>query len=199
MKTLESKNHLASLLNRQGDKAAAESLLQEILETRLRVLGPQHPATLQNMDEVAGILWLQDKRDAALEMQRRVLAARKAAQGLSHPQTLASMDTVVGSAWGQGRLEEATAQLREALQVRQQQEQQTEKEADVVLTMTARLAYLLWTQKELDEALALYQRALEAYRRNAALGLPDQDERIKECENCLVDILAEKTAGQTIV
>lgn len=189
--TLQSMCDLAYSLRRQGKLLECEKLLLVVYAVRLKTLGQQHPQTMESMDRIAGTLRAQKKIPAAIEMQHKVLEARKRALGPKHPETLASMDNVIGTLWGEQRLAEATDILTEALALRT--EKYGEEDLETLIRMT-RLAYLIRIQGNKDEAIEIYQKAGDIYKKT--LG-PDHP-TTKECADCVTDTFAEKAADLTV-
>jgi thioredoxin-like negative regulator of GroEL len=76
------------VLSRQGKHADAESEFRQVLDARLRVLGPDDPATLTTRANLAMVLSRQGKHADAESEFRQVLDARLRVLGPDHPDTL---------------------------------------------------------------------------------------------------------------
>jgi tetratricopeptide (TPR) repeat protein len=68
----------------------AEAEYRQVLDARLRVLGPDHPDTLTTRKDIARILYDQGKHAEAEAAYRQVLDARLRVLGPDHPSTLAT-------------------------------------------------------------------------------------------------------------
>ena len=73
-----------------GRYASAEQHLDEALQTRRRVLGDEHPATLTSMDGAAQLLLAQGLFDQAEPVFTDTLAHRRRVLGREHADTLES-------------------------------------------------------------------------------------------------------------
>jgi Tetratricopeptide repeat len=63
----------------------------QIMETRKRVLGEEHPFTLTSMNNLA-FTWKSQRRDIeALELMKACLLLRKQKLGADHPNTTSSL------------------------------------------------------------------------------------------------------------
>lgn len=75
----------------------------QVMETRKRVLGEEHPDTLVSMNNLASTYWNQGRRAKAKSLFVQVVEARKRALELKHPDTLTSMTNLASKYrnWGQ--------------------------------------------------------------------------------------------------
>ena len=113
MLTLRSRRALA--LRFLGNYQDAEAEYQEVLDGRLRVLGPNHPSTLTTRDEIAVALAAQGRlADAEAEL-RQVLDGRLRVLGPDHPSTLTTRQEIAVALAAQGRPVDAEAELRQVL------------------------------------------------------------------------------------
>jgi hypothetical protein len=76
----------------QGKHAEAELIHREVLGTRRRVLGEEHPNTLTSASNLALSLSHQVKHAEADEMLQATLAACRRVLGSAHPNTLATAE-----------------------------------------------------------------------------------------------------------
>jgi len=67
-------------------------MCRDVLATRRRVLGDDHPDTLTSRDTLAWLAGRQGRRAEAVELYRQVLADRSRVLGTSHPDTQATRD-----------------------------------------------------------------------------------------------------------
>lgn len=105
-------DHLASMILAQGLLEGPEGLRklvpevqrlrEEVLESRLRTLGEDHPDTVDAMDQLAGALYPQGKLREALPLQEKVLAFRAQAFGNEHASTLEARWALLQTTWKLG-------------------------------------------------------------------------------------------------
>ncbi len=97
----------------RGDAKGASEAFKAALETRRRVLGPEHHDTLASMGNLAGTLRAQGDLPAARKLQESALDTTRRVLGEEHPDTLASMNNLAGTLNAQGDLP-AARELQEA-------------------------------------------------------------------------------------
>jgi len=85
----------------------AETPILRAMETRRRVLGPEHPDTLTSMSNLASTYRNQGRWTEAEELEVQVMETRRRVLGPEHPDTLASMNNLASTYWNQGRWTEA--------------------------------------------------------------------------------------------
>ena len=81
-------NNLAVTLKALGDLVAARKLQEQVLETRLRLLGEEHPNSLWAKSNLARTLYSQGDRSRARKLEEQVLETRRRLLGEEHPDTL---------------------------------------------------------------------------------------------------------------
>ena len=162
--------NLANLYRAQGNYTQAEAYDRQILETRRRVQGPEHPDTLASMNNLAGDYTLQDKfaqagvlYSQALEISRRVL-------GPEHPNTLTYMDNVANAYCAQGKYAQAEALFRQTLEISRRV--LGLKHVDTLRYMS-NLANVYSAQGKYTQAEALFSQTLEISRRVLGPEHPD--------------------------
>jgi hypothetical protein len=99
--------NLASTYWNQGRWEAAEELQTDVMETRKKKLGADHPPTLTSMANLATTYVHQGRWEAAEELQTGVMEIFKKKLGADHPDTLTSMRNLAFTWKEQGRDEEA--------------------------------------------------------------------------------------------
>jgi len=62
----------------------------QVMETRKRVLGQEHPDTLSSMNNLACTLRSQGRNEDALTLMRRCVQLRQCTLGHNHPHTISS-------------------------------------------------------------------------------------------------------------
>jgi len=98
---------LAVTLCNQGQWKEAEALQVQIMQTRKRVLGQQHPDTLGSMNNLALTYWNQGRLKEAEELLMQVMETNSRVLGQEHPETLTSRSNLAEVYRAQGRLQEA--------------------------------------------------------------------------------------------
>ncbi|KAF2676779.1 hypothetical protein K458DRAFT_396668, partial [Lentithecium fluviatile CBS 122367] len=93
----------AMTLHSDGRWKEAEELFVQVMETRKRVLGEEHPDTLTSMANLASTFWNQGRWKEAEELFVQVMETRKRVLGEEHPNTLTSMANLASTYRNQGR------------------------------------------------------------------------------------------------
>ena len=145
-----------------GSWGLAKEHVEISLETRTRLLGPDHPATLQSMrDSIATRSIGGPDEDTAqlavenLERSRRVL-------GPDHPDTLVSMSQLANIFGSLGRDDDAERLVRDALQRRRTL---LGPDDPATLDSLAQLATVELTRGRYAESVDLHSEVLDARRR----------------------------------
>ncbi|KAI0616951.1 kinesin light chain 3 [Pyrenophora tritici-repentis] len=110
----------ATALFSDGRYEEAEELQVQVMETRKRVLGDEHPNTLTSMGNLAATYRNQGRWKEAEELQVQVLQTSKRVLTDEHPDTLTSMHNLSLTLKSQARHEEALALIERCFQSRQQ-------------------------------------------------------------------------------
>jgi tetratricopeptide (TPR) repeat protein len=116
--TLASMGNLASTYRLKGQYDDAEELGKQVMETRKKKLGADHPDTLASMANLASTYRNQGRWDAAEELGVQVMELCKAKLGADHPDTLISMANLAFIWKEQSRYIEAISLMRECVQLR---------------------------------------------------------------------------------
>jgi len=161
---------LSFLLIGQGLWDQAEELEVQALETRKRVLGPEHPDTLISMANLASTYRNQGRWDHAEELEIQALETRKRVLGLEHPDTLISMANLASTYRNQGRWDQAEELEIQALETRKRV--LGLEHPDTLISM-ANLASTYRNQGRWDQAEELEIQALETRKRVLGSEHPD--------------------------
>jgi tetratricopeptide (TPR) repeat protein/transcriptional regulator with XRE-family HTH domain len=155
-------HNLASVVQAQGELAAARPLYQRALDLRLRVLGPEHPYTAYTLNNLGTLLRDQGDFAAARPVLEQALRIREKTLGPEHPETAHSLSNLGLLLLRQGDLETAEPILARALTIR---EKVLGKDHD----RTARGRYLLglarWRAGDHEKGRQLIRRAATDLRR----------------------------------
>jgi serine/threonine protein kinase/tetratricopeptide (TPR) repeat protein len=145
-----------------GLYAEGEPLQRQALETRRRLLGPDHPDTLTSMDDVAETLYFAGRHADAATLHRETLASRKRVLGPGHRDTLLSMSNLGLALAGLGQYEEAEALYKDALEARRRLDG---PEHLNTLALMSNLASTYYHRDRYAEAEAQYRETLEIQKR----------------------------------
>jgi pentatricopeptide repeat protein len=143
----------------------AQSLKQQSLEIRRRVLGPEHPDTLQSMNSLAVGLYLEGHYAEAEKLNRDTLDIRRRVLGPEHPDTLKSMNNLANCLGDGGHRAEAEKLDRETLDI---QRRVLGPEHPDTLGSMVNLAATISDEGRPAEAEKLYRETFDMSRR--ALG-----------------------------
>jgi tetratricopeptide (TPR) repeat protein len=155
-------NALGRLLRNAGRYAEAESLVEEALRIRERVLGWEDPSTLISVNSLAILYESQGRYMEAEPLYHRALAASERVLGGEHPDTLTSVNNLAALYASEGRYAEAEPLYQRALAAR---ERVLGWEHPNTLASVNNLAHLYANEGRYAEAEPLYQRALAACER----------------------------------
>jgi hypothetical protein len=86
--------NLASTYQNQGRWNEAEQLELEVMESRKKKLGPEHPDTLTSMANLAFTWKSQGRSNDALALMTKCVESCKVVLGLDHPDTKSSSQTL---------------------------------------------------------------------------------------------------------
>ena len=111
---------VGNCLDSDGWWKEAETLIIQVTNFRLRVLGLEHPQILTTMNNLAYLYKSQGKYEAAKPLYEETLQLRKEVLGLEHPQTLTSMKNLAYLYKSQGKYEAAEPLYEETLQLRKE-------------------------------------------------------------------------------
>jgi hypothetical protein len=117
--TLNAISMVALAYKLRGRWKEAEKLEVQIMETRKKVLGLEHPAALSSMSNLVCIYRDQGRLAKAEELDVQVMEAWKKVLGLEHPDTLVSMTNLAFTWKSQGRLDDALGLMHRCVQLQQ--------------------------------------------------------------------------------
>jgi valyl-tRNA synthetase len=101
---------------KQDNLSEKREMQEQVLESRCRVLGEDHPDTLAIMNNLALMLYAQGELSKAQKMQEKVLESSHRVLGEDHPDTLRSMNNLAGTLEAQGNLSEALEMQEQVLE-----------------------------------------------------------------------------------
>jgi hypothetical protein len=152
------RNGRATALRFLGRYQDAEAGFRQVLEARLRVLGPDHPDTLNTRHEMAFVLVAQGKPADAEAEFRQVLDARLRVLGPDHLDTLTTRHGIAYVLAAQGKPADAEAEYRQVLDATQRV---LGPDHPDTLTTRQEIARMLAAQGKPADAAAEYRQVLD--------------------------------------
>jgi serine/threonine protein kinase len=169
-----------------GLYSRAQLLLEQAMEIRQRVLGPEHRDTLKTMSDMANLLRNEGRYAESERLYREALDGQRRSLGSEHPDTLLSMNDLALTLEQEGHSAEAEKLEREALDI--QRRVLGPEHPDTLLSMN-NLAWTLIHEGHYAEAEKLQRETLDIQRR--VLG-PEHPSTLTAMTN-LVDTLATES------
>ncbi len=175
-------NYAASFLQGSGDASAALPLYRHALNSRERVLGAEHRATLTSVNNLAHCLQALGDASAALPLYRHALESRERVLGAEHPDTLSSVSNLAYCLRALGDTSAALPLYRYALESR---ERELGAEHPDTLSSVNNLASCLQALGDATAALPLCRRALDGCERVLGAEHPDTFSSVNNLALCL--------------
>jgi tetratricopeptide (TPR) repeat protein len=163
-------SNVAWYLRSQGRWKEAEELFVQVMETRKRVLGQEHPDTLMSMANLAVTYGNQGRWKEAEELFVQVMETRKRVLGQEHSNTLISMANLAATYGNQGRWKEAEELEVQVIETRKRVLGQ--EHPDTLISM-ANLAVTYGNQGRWKEAEELEVQMMETRKRVLGQEHPD--------------------------
>ncbi|HXJ59892.1 MAG TPA: serine/threonine-protein kinase [Verrucomicrobiae bacterium] len=183
-RALSTMNNLAMARQKSGRVQQAVPLLEEVLATRRRQLGPEDPLTLLSMNNLATAYGGAGRKEEALKLHEETLRIRKITLGIAHPYTLSSMASLGSTYRSLGRLPEAVTTLTEALELHKVHLGQ---EHPYTADCTVQLAKALRDSGRTNEALPLFRDALRLTRMHHPQDHPYIISSLRDLANLYLD------------
>jgi hypothetical protein len=165
---LELARKCAMTLYSDGRWEEAKELFVQVMETRKRALGEEHPSTLISMADLASTYRNQERWKEAEKLFVQVMETRKRVLGEEHPSTLISMANLA-STYSDGRWEEAKELF---VQVMETSSRVLGEEHPSTLTSMANLASTYRNQGRWKEAEELDVQVMDTRKRVLGEGHP---------------------------
>ncbi len=144
-----------------GLHGRSAQLLEESLELRLGLLGPEHLGTAESQDRLGAVYYQLGRDGEAGTMHQRALASRSLLLGKNDPLVAESLNNLAAVYFKQGRLGEAEEHLRRALVINRQAFGDVHRQVGITLN---NLASLLFTQGQTLEAGQVFEEVLAIHR-----------------------------------
>jgi tetratricopeptide (TPR) repeat protein len=151
---------LGWLLSDQGKLKEAEIIFQRALDSREKVLGPEHVSTLDIVHNLGNVYAKQDKLKEAMFMHQRALQGYEKVAGPNHSSTLHTVHDLGNLYHNQGELKEAVAMYQRALHGK---EKSLGPEHISTLGTVLNLGIIYQDRGQLKEAELMFQHAHDGY------------------------------------
>ena len=161
---------LSELYRILGKFDSALALQQEVLDTRKRILGEDHPDTLRSLNDLGSILESKGDLARAEACLRETVERRTKVLGADHFETLVSMSNLGNLLRGQAKFDEAEPLLRASLDGHRRVSGPTDR---MTLVSTNTYGYLLIAQGKVKDAEPYWREAYEIGRRTFGPDDPD--------------------------
>ena len=145
-----------------GEHKEAEQLFMQVIATRRRVLGDEHPDTLTVISNLASTYWNQGRRKEAEELNIQVMEIRRRVLGDEHSDTLTSMSNMAVIYRDLDQFNKAEELF---IQVIKTEKKMFGDEHSRTLNGMGHLALMYWRQGRLKEAGELEVQIIETSRR----------------------------------
>jgi serine/threonine protein kinase len=155
----------------------AQSLYNDAIDIRKRVLGPENPETLRSMHALSRPLREQGQYAEAEKLQRQTLEAQRRILGSESPDTIASMGELAVILDSEGRYSEAEKLSQEALDIQDRIFPPENPETQALMDI---LAAVYSDEGRLADAEKLYRKAFEV--RRSVLG-PDHPDTLSSMDS----------------
>jgi tetratricopeptide (TPR) repeat protein len=167
---LQLASRCAMHLRSDGRYNESEELEVQVVQTKKRLLGDEHPDTLTSMANLALTYCGQGRWRDAEELEVQVMQITKKVLGNKHPHTLSSMANLASTYWNQGRWKEA-----KELQVHvvQTKKRALSGEHPDMLASINNLASIYMDQGRWEEAEELQVQVMETAKRVLGNEHPD--------------------------
>ncbi|HME22259.1 MAG TPA: FxSxx-COOH system tetratricopeptide repeat protein [Acetobacteraceae bacterium] len=175
-------NLAGSFLQGSGDAAGALPLYHRALQSRERVLGPEHPDTLTSVNNLAGCMQALGDAAGALPLYRRALESCERVLGREHPDTLTSVNDLALCMQALGDAAGALPLYRRALEG---YERVLGPEHPHTLTGVNNLAECMRALGDAAGALPFYRRALDSRERVLGPEHPDTLTSVNNLAECM--------------
>ncbi|MFP6855207.1 MAG: toll/interleukin-1 receptor domain-containing protein [Opitutales bacterium] len=162
LRTVDAMNELALVHQAKGNHKQVEKLLEEVLKTRLFLVGEKHPDTLRAQMDLATLYRSQGIFERAEELCGQALETLKQTQGEDDPVTIRAMNDLASVYFAQGKLAQAKSRFRSALELSRIH---LGSEHPETLRTAARLVRTHKELKEFDDAEELWTNTAEKMKR----------------------------------
>ena len=157
--------HLGTLL-RTADPGMAEELLEESLDIRRKVLGPDHEEVGRTLGNLSITLAQAGRMEESLSVRLEALATLERALGSEHRRVAASLNNLAVVQWHLGRYRESLNTQRRALAIYEHELPDSDRAVSYALI---NIGSSLWKAGLFAEARSHYERCLAALAPDSGL------------------------------
>ncbi len=186
----DSLRNLSIILGDEGKWAESETMAREVLETRRKLLGSEHPWVASALDDVAWAAGARGKLDEAETLEREALAMRRRLLPEEHPDVAVSLYLVGDRMRQRGNLNEAYSVLSAALSI---QRKLLGEDNPASLYSLRSLGLTLEGEGKLAESEAMHREALTGWRKR---GENETPQGLSELESLTRVLMAQKKYGE---
>ncbi|MEF8720152.1 MAG: tetratricopeptide repeat protein [Candidatus Accumulibacter necessarius] len=159
--SLSSANNYAATLSDLGRFEEATRVLERTLEGRERVLGPNHPSTLSTLSNLATLYTEQGRLLDARHLQERVFESLLSLYGPHHGEVAQAANNLAMTHARSGDYMRA----RELLELARTRVRGSPSDGPEIAAATANLGAVLHALGDEDQAMQLFEEALQTYTR----------------------------------
>jgi len=135
----------------------AQTLLEKALETRIKTLGPEHPAVAETLSNLGTVVWRKGDLARAKSLQEQALGIREKRLGPESKEVASSLHNLGNLNWSQGNYKEARRLLERSLAIR---EKVLGPEHEDVATTLNSLGAIAYKEGDFKRAEELWERTL---------------------------------------
>lgn len=154
--------HLGITLYDQRKYGEAETMFNQTVQGRERILGKEHKDTLYSKHWLATTLYVQQRHEEAVEMFYQVVQDRERTLGKDHEDTLVSRHGLARTLFVQQKYKEAEEMF---IQITQDRERILGKDHGDTLISRHALARTLYFQQRYEEAEKLFSQTVQSRER----------------------------------
>jgi len=145
-----------------GHAEEASQILRKSLDTRISMLGNEHPTTLGNMGNLAESYRIAGKLDQAEQLNQDTLNVLQNTLGPTHRDTLTAMNNLAATYYAAGKIDKAIPLYEQTLGLRRQHLPADDPDT---LASISNLAAAYYALGQLDKALPYFEQTLETVKR----------------------------------
>jgi eukaryotic-like serine/threonine-protein kinase len=135
----------------------AQTLLEKALETRIKTLGPEHPAVAETLSNLGTVVWRKGDLARAKSLPEQALGIREKRLGPESKEVASSLHNLGNLNWSQGNYKEARRLLERSLAIR---EKVLGPEHEDVATTLNSLGAIAYKEGDFKRAEELWERTL---------------------------------------
>jgi len=193
--TLESRNQLGMILDREGKDTEAERVTRDALDRERRVLGVEDPKTLDALENLAVIQEKQGKFAEEEKLLRELWATKSRRYGRDDPQTIRTMSDLGSALAFEGRSEAAGALFTETVEL---ERRVLGPDHPQILATMHNMANNLQQEGRYADAERVYREVLEIENRVLGANHPDTANTMTTLANAIVNLPGRNREAETL-